>query len=161
MFPDKDNKYYWGMHLTPTTTICSILDHGRELPQDIDRDGRPLQHRGCLPGIFTATTVARRLPLPTLRGKRGLASASRALSLSTVWLGNIGYCRHHPTPHTQAIAVVVSGYVAYNQPEVWGQCSRLAEGDELGQLSYGLAMAAQKTAACYGAVAPGPAERND
>jgi len=45
---DKELKY-WGMYLTQVSTTYSVVGYGGRLPKNTDRDGRPVQYRGCLP----------------------------------------------------------------------------------------------------------------
>ncbi|MBU1902350.1 MAG: HD domain-containing protein [Proteobacteria bacterium] len=40
---------YWGMYLTQVHTTYSVVGYGGRLPKNTDRDGRPVQYRGCLP----------------------------------------------------------------------------------------------------------------
>ena len=82
----------------------------------------------------------------SVRGQDGLGGVSREGHLRRMPLSGDRHGRNHIRGHAQAVAPVVQGDVACDQPEVRSERDRPAEGSRARQLSHGVDLASQAQA---------------
>ena len=103
----------------------------------------------------TKTSLAERLPLPSMRGEQGLGDGKGAVSLRRMSAANVSDCGNDLRGYAEAATNMVSGYVVRDESEARRECLGSPAHLGLGKLPDGMDLAPQD-AACDGATGAGP-----